>query len=144
MSDLRGAGIAPDPERSLAITRAVALALSIGPLVLLGAVLLVPAPTRSGVLVAPAALAGIVALAIGYRLYCGVLGRQAPGAGVGPRLANLRTATIAGLSVTEATALFGVIAFHLSREPFALAGLAAHLILAGAVWPTGARLDGIL
>jgi hypothetical protein len=137
-------GGAPAAERSLATTRGVALALSIGPLAVLGALLLVPAassPTRY--LVLPAALAGLVALAVGYQLYGAVLGRLAAGAAAGPRLAALRAATIASLSVTESTAIFGAIAFYFSREPVALVGLAAHLILAGAVWPTEGRLEGM-
>jgi hypothetical protein len=136
-------GGAPVAERSLATTRGVALALSIGPLAVLGALLLVPAAPPSRFLVLPAALAGLVALAVGYRRYGTVLGRLAAGAAAGPRLAALRAATIASLSVTESTAIFGAIAFYFSREPVALVGLAAHLILAGAVWPTEGRLEGM-
>jgi hypothetical protein len=130
-------------ERSLATTRVIALALSAGPLAVLGTLLLVPEPPPSRSLVLPAALAGLVALAVGYRLYGAMLGRLAGDAAAGPRIAALRSATIASLSVTEATAIFGAIAFYFSREPIALLGVAAHLILAGAVWPTERRLEGI-
>jgi protein-S-isoprenylcysteine O-methyltransferase Ste14 len=143
VSEQERSGSQPDVERALAPMRVVALALSLGPLLVLGALLLVPASPPSRGLVAPAALAGLVALAIGYRLYRSMLARIAPGAHADARRAVLRTATIASLSVTESTALFGAVAFYFSREPFALAGLVSHLILAGAVWPTCGRLDAM-
>ena len=114
------------------------------PFALLSAALLAPPPAPSRVLVAPAALAGLVALAAGNRWYRGILDRIAPGARPADRAAALRKATIAGLACTEAASLLGVIAFHISREPFALVGLAAHLILAGALWPTRARYEQLV
>ena len=134
----------PDAEGILAATRGVAAMLAATPFALLSAALLAPPPAPSRVLVAPAALAGLVALAAGNRWYRGILDRIAQGARPADRAAALRKATIAGLACTEAASLLGVIAFHISREPFALVGLAAHLILAGALWPTRARYEQLV
>ena len=136
--------IGPDAERVLAATRGAAAMLAATPFALLGGAMLAPPPAPSRFLVAPAALAGLVALAAGNRWYRAILDRIAPGARPADRAAALRKATIAGLSCTEAASLLGVIAFHVSREPFALVGLVAHLILAGALWPTRARCDHIV
>ncbi len=139
-----GRGSATAGESALASARLAAAALVAGPLVLLGLVLLVPPPAPWRALVAPAALLGFVALAAGNRLYARLLERSRTRAGAAERLLSLRSATVAALALTEATAILGVLAFHFSREPFALAGLAVHLILAGAVWPTRARLEHLL
>jgi hypothetical protein len=133
---------AVDADRSVATTRIIVVALSIGPPALLGAALLVPVPAPTSFPALPAALAGLVALAVGYRLYRSMMGRIASDSISATRLVAIRTATIASLAVTEAAAILGVIAFCFSREPMALTGVATHLILAGAVWPTRGRLEG--
>jgi hypothetical protein len=135
---------AQDAGRVVATTRRIAASLAATPVALLAASLLVPPPPPSRALVAPAALAGLVAFAVGNRWYRGLLDRVGPDARPAARAAALRKATIAGLACTEAASLVGVVAFHVSREPFALVGVAAHLILVGASWPTRARLERIL
>jgi hypothetical protein len=137
-------GPAPDPDEELGALRGVAIALAASPLVAVGIVLALPPPSPWRGLVAPAALFGIVALAVGHRAYQSILGRTRASAAPRQRLSALRRATIAALAVTEAVALFGVVAFHLSREPYALVGVATHLVVAGGVWPTRARLQGVL
>ncbi len=131
-----------ESERST--VRLIAAALAASPVVLLGLALVVPPPPPRHALVAPAVLAGFLSLAVGHRWYRRVLDGRATGAGPADRIAALRVATISGLACTGTAAIFGVFAFHFSREPFSLAGLAVHLILAGALWPTRARFERVL
>jgi hypothetical protein len=128
----------------LARTRVLAAALAGGVLLLtaLGAVL--EFPRALGSLAAPAALFGLVGLLIGYRLYHWLRERIPPGTPAAARQARFLRATVASLVVTEAVAIFGVVVYWYSDDPFALVGVVTHVILVGAVWPTPERLETFL
>jgi len=128
-----------DRARALGLARALTAALAAGPfLLLLAAFAAPPIPPRS-TLVVPAGLLGLVAPAIGWRLQARRRERARGGALAGRR-AYLQS-LIAGLAVTEAAAILGVLAWFLSRETAALAGLPMHLLLVFALWPTEERLQ---
>jgi hypothetical protein len=129
----------PDREGVLARARLLAALLALSPLIVLGAVALLPQPGESRALVLPAGLLGLVAPALGWRLQVRLREGVRGGAAAGRR-AYLRS-LVAGLAVTEATALLGVLAWHLSREPAALLGVLLHLLLVSAMWPTEDRLE---
>ena len=90
---------------------------------------------------APAALFGLVSPVIGYRLYV-YLREKAP-TGESAEQAGWRflQATIGGLAVTEAAALFGVVAFTLGGDLFALVGVPMHVLLSGTLWPSKEKLS---
>ena len=60
------------------------------------------------------------------------------------RNAAFQKATLVSLAVTEAVALGGVVVYLGSGEWMALSGVATHLLLAGAVWPSRARFESFL
>jgi hypothetical protein len=128
-----------EPEPTLRTARIAAVALLSGVVAMaLAAWLLRPRVTASvPILVGPAALAGLVALVIGYRVYQAIRSR---GHEAGRREAFLR-ATIVALAITEGAALFGVVAFLLSGNPATLFGVASHVLLTGAIWPSASRLE---
>lgn len=94
----------------------------------------------SGLLTGPAGILGIVSPVIGYRLFHLLREKLPAGAGEAERAARFLRATVSGLAVTEAAALFGVAAYLLSGELQALMGLGMHMILTGALWPSEERL----
>ncbi len=115
--------------------RLVAGALGATPVILALIAAAIPAGRPSAPALAfPAALVGLLAPAVAYRVYGGI--RDGRGEAV-PRFLR---ATVAALAVTEGAAIFGCVSYVLSREVVALAGVLSHLILAGAVWPTPTRL----
>lgn len=128
-----------DRARSLSQAQVLAAALALGPLLILGAVCLLPRRAESSALVVPAGLLGIVAPAIGWRLQAAIRGR-ARGGPAERRRAYVRS-VIAGLAVTAAAALLGILAWSLSNESAALLGVLLHLLLVSALWPTEERLQ---
>jgi hypothetical protein len=129
-----------DPELRTARIAALAFLASVAVAVVAAWVLRDRVPASVPGLAGPAALAGLVALPIGYRVYLGVRGR---GRGT-HRRAAFKRATIAALAITEGVALFGVVAYLLSENPMTLFGVASHLLLTGAIWPSGSRLEVFL
>lgn len=130
-------------ESTLRSARLIAAAIAAGPVVFAAAVVAIGGTPASSSLVFPAILAGLIALPVAWRLYAAL---QSGGAAAGEdaRCRRLVTATVAALAVTEGAALFGIVAFMLSREWAALVGVATHVILAGAIWPTDAKLESFL
>ncbi len=122
----------PDPaERLGAARRAVggSLATLLGFALLL--VLLAALADGAGVAWAalPAGLAGIVAPAIGYRLY-----RR------GLRATDFVRAHVRAMRATEFGGFLGLLGWLVSDDWTALTGLLTHTLLAGAIWPTPERL----
>lgn len=133
-----------DPEAALSTARLIAIALTAGALLLAVVAVLSP-PSRSvPALVAPAAIVGFVSLAVAYRVYQRGRERIAVDAGAAVRSAAYLRALIVSLSITEGAACFGMLSFMLTRNPFCFSGLAAHLVLAGAIWPTREALERFL
>jgi len=107
------------------------------------AVMLRPTPATSA-LAPPAGLAGIVSPLIGYRLYSWLRERVPGSAGPAQRRAAFLRATLLSLSVTDVTAAFGLVVYLFTEAPSTLIGVASHVILTGAVWPTEERLESFL
>jgi xanthosine utilization system XapX-like protein len=128
----------------LARSRVIAAALAGGVLLLTALGAVVELPGTLGFLAGPAALFGLVGLLIGYRLYHWLRERIPAGASEEARQARFVQATIAALAVTDAVAVFGVVVYWFSGDPFALVGVVTHVILVGAVWPTPERLEEFL
>lgn len=144
---MSGKGYAAGDEsvvRTLRIARVISGGLLVGVLVATFVAHVVVPDRRVNVLVLPAALAGLVAPVIGYRLYHGLRGRVSPRSRVATRLEVFVRATVSALAVTEAAALFGAAAYWAGRDWAALTGVATHLLLTGAVWPSGIRLEVFL
>ncbi len=127
-----------------AALRSRALTLAVAPLAVLVAALLAPADRVFPVLVAPAALSGLVLPVVGYRVYHYLLERVGERADSTSRTRAFRTATLAAMGITGCAALFGIVAFWLSGSPPALLGTAMHVIVVGAVWPAPQRLERFL
>ena len=98
---------------------------------------------RSGpvYLTPPVGLIGLVSLPIGYRFYLWKRD-QAAGESTGPHAFS--RATLQALSITAAAGLAGVAVFAMTGEVAALLGVAAHLLLSGAIWPSPERLESFL
>lgn len=92
----------------------------------------------------PAALAGLVAPAIGYRVYLGVRAVRPGATSRRERAAAFRRATILSAAVTESAAMLGIIAYVMSADWAALTGVVTHVILVGAVWPSRERLESFV
>ena len=132
------------PQQALTTARLIAAGLTGGVLLLVAAAGIFEVKANLQVLVAPAALLGLVAPVFGYRLY-EMLRERVPGdASRTDRSAAFLRATIAALSVTEGIAFFGVVAYLLSQRFFALVGVLTHVILTGALWPSEQRLERFL
>ncbi len=133
-------------ERTLQLAQTLSLSLLAGVLIATAVVWWVHSgrtPSLS-VLVFPAALAGLIAPVIGYRVYLRVRERSPDGADAQGRCAAFVRATLVALALTETVALFGIVVFLLSGARLALSGVAAHVLLTGAIWPSRARLDVFL
>jgi hypothetical protein len=129
-----------EPELLTARIAAIALLTSVGVAMVVGWVLRDRVTASVPALAGPAALAGLVALPIAYRVYHAVRGRRR---GAHRRAAFMR-GTIAALAITEGVALFGVVAYLLSENPMSLFGVASHVLLTGAIWPSASRLEVFL
>jgi hypothetical protein len=92
------------------------------------------------VLTAPAALLGLTAPVVGYRIFLWQRDRSATGTGADDRCARFLKATVMALAVSEGIATFGLVAFMLGAGPFALVGVLGHLLLSGALWPNEEKL----
>ena len=129
--------------RDSAITRArfLIVGLLIGPLVLLAIVLAIRGEAKSDFLDMPAMLAGLFALPIAWRLHATLLERGKARRDAGARIEVFVRAIILAMAITEAAALFGIIAHLISRELAPLIGVAMHVMLGGVLWPSRERLD---
>ncbi len=133
---------AADPGSSaLGRARWIALALVGGPLALLAVTVAAPLSFDAGALTLPVGLAGLVVPVAAYRLYLTQRDRVAAAMSPEQRGAAFVRATLLALGVSEAVALSGLVVWWGSRHPAALTGIAMHLLVAGAVWPSRPRLE---
>ena len=124
--------------------RVIAAALIAGPIALLGLAVAIPVSLAVETLTLPAGLAGLVAPVAAYRLYATSRERVAAATPPAERCAAFVRATLLALGISEAAALAGLVVFWGSRHPAALTGIAMHLLVSGAVWPSRARLEVFL
>lgn len=84
-------------------------------------------------------LAGIVAPAIGYRIY---RAEFEPPAGADREAIHTEflKRNRSAIRVTEIGGFLGLLAWTIGGDPVSLTGLATHTLLAGAIWPTPERL----
>jgi hypothetical protein len=131
--------------RSTIIRTTVAVgAITAGVLVFTIVAAFVNLSTELRYLMAPSALLGILSPIIGYRLYLSFHGNLPPEAALEQRCRRFFMATLIPLAVTEGIALFGLVSFMLCGEFACLIGVATHVILAAAIWPTPERLEQFL
>jgi hypothetical protein len=95
-------------------------------------------------LVGPAALLGLVSPVIGYRLYLLLRDRIPSEADVEARCRSFVSAGLVALAVTDGIALLGLVAYFVSGQPYSLVGVATHVLLAGAIWPSPERLQAFV
>lgn len=113
------------PADGLATTRVFVGALAAAPFVLLPvAHLVLPKDRALDGLASLAALLGLVALPVAWRVHASLRERG-----------DRARASVVSLAITEGTALLGVVAYGLTGRLDPLIALAIHLVLAGAVWP---------
>jgi len=131
-------------EATLRTARAMAGALGAG--VVLFALVASTLDLSSGfdALTAPAALFGLIAPVLGYRIYLHLRDSVPAGESVDVVCGLYLRATVFALGITEAAALLGVVAFMLGGGAFALVGLPMHLLLTGALWPSDEKLARFL
>jgi uncharacterized membrane protein len=118
---------------------------------LIGGVLILTAlsgwmPRADGLvgLVVPAAVVGAASPVVAFRLYHLLRERITPTATDAVRRETYLRANVLAFAITEGAALFGVIVFALTDAPLALIGVAMHVLLAGALWPTEEKLAGFV
>jgi hypothetical protein len=132
-------------EEALRTARTVAAAMVLGPLLFLVLVLWIPGGTEGSItLVPPAFLVGILAPAFAWKAYAAQRERAAAQPSLQARCRGFVLATTVALAVTEVAALFGLVAFLVSRQIPALAPVATHVLLAGAAWPSRERMLGFV
>jgi len=134
----------PSPAATLNTTRLMAGGMAAGVLFVAALSGLFEPTGALSVLIGPAALFGLVGPVLGYRLYLLLRERIPAEADAVERRRVFLRATLSALSITEAAALFGVLVFVFSGEWYAAVGVATHIILTGAIWPTQERLDAFL
>jgi hypothetical protein len=128
-------------EQTLTTARLI-LGAMVGTLVLVAALcLLLPRGPWGDFLIAPAGIVGIVSPAIGYRLFHWFGERLPQGAGDTEREASFLRASVLAVSVTEGSALLGIVTFAMTGALTAMIGVVSHMILTGALWPTEDRLE---
>jgi len=128
-------------EAALHQARVLVGALVAGPLLGMAVIGLLDPPARVAALVAPASLLGLVSPVVGYRLYHLLRERIPVDADLETRCQSYVRANLAAMAVTEGAALFGLVAYFLSGELFTLVGVGAHVLLAGAIWPSPERFE---
>ena len=130
-----------EPGETLRTTQLIALALVFGPLVLLGVAWFVPLDASLGWIAMPIGLLGLISPVAAYWLYHSQHARVSSSADEGARCQAFLKATILALAVAEAVALIAIVGFALSQNLMALTGVATHVLVAGAVWPSPQRLE---
>lgn len=131
-------------KKTIATAGIVVAALTAGVLLITVVAGFVDISAGLDVLVAPAALLGLISPIAAYRLFLRMRERLPADAGDEFRCHRFLVATIAAVAITESIALFGVVAFMLSGGFAGLIGVVTHVILVGAIWPTRERLDTFL
>lgn len=121
--------------------RIVVGALAVAPLVVAGVLAAVDLRGEVGPLALPAAIAGAVSPAVALRCLARLRRRVAASAPLEARGERYLSALLVALGITEAAALAGVLVAEFTGEPFALLGLATHVLFVGVAWPSEERLE---
>ena len=129
-----------EPDYVLRIARMIVGALLVSVLGLALAVAWLAPLGSTRLLDLPAGLIGLVAPIVGYRLYQRQRERLAAGASAAERCAAFVRANLLAVAVTEGAALLGLVAHLLGGAVAPLIGVATHVLLVGAIWPTPQRL----
>lgn len=135
-------GEAVTREKTLRESRIIAAALVAGPALFLAVTFgMTPGDADLGPLVTIAMVLGLASLPVAWRLE-GSMRERVPATAVEEeRCRRYQVAFLVSLGVTEGAALFGLVAWTLTRNPMALVGFATHLLFAGATWPSEERLS---
>ena len=128
-----------DPHIVLRIVRMIVGALLVSVLGLALAVVWLAPLGSTRVLDLPAGVIGLIAPVLAYRLYQLQRERVAVGASVTERCAAFARASILAVAVTEGAAMVGLVAHLLGGAVAPLVGVATHVLLVGAIWPTPQR-----
>lgn len=134
----------PSPATTLNTARLMAGGMAAGVLFIAALSGLFEPSGALSALIGPAALFGLVSPVLGYRLYLLMRERVPTAADTPERCRTFLRATLSALSITEAAALFGVLVFVFTAEWYAAVGVATHILLTGALWPTQERLGTFL
>jgi hypothetical protein len=119
--------------------RIVLGALAFVPVVVAGVLAAVDLRAHIGPLALPAAIAGAVAPVVALRLFGWLRSRVPSAAPLETRGELYMSALLVAVGVTEAAAFAGVLIAEFTGEPFAMLGLATHVVLVGVVWPNDER-----
>ncbi|ANM29306.1 hypothetical protein ABI59_06425 [Acidobacteria bacterium Mor1] len=86
---------------------------------------------------------GLVAPAAGYHLFLAAKGRADADSALDgeTRIRRFIQAFIVALAVSEGGALLAAVAYFLTGQPLTLLGVAAHLLIVGALWPSVERVQ---
>ena len=119
--------------------RIVLGALASAPVIVTGVLAAVDLRARVGPLALPAAIAGAIAPVVALRLFGWLRSRVPDGAPLETRGELYMSALLVAVGITEAAAFAGVLIAEFTGEPFAMLGLATHVVLVGVVWPNHER-----
>ena len=95
-------------------------------------------------LVLAAGWVGLIAPVVGYRVYERMRSRVRQLPDNGQRHTGFQRATIVAVAITDAVALGGIVIYMWSGEWMALSGVATHVLLGAAIWPSRTRLESFL
>ncbi len=133
-------------DQAVRITRLIGLGLGAGPILFL-----IPAHlfAMGGMdqamrpLQIVAGALGLVAPAAGYHLFLAAKGRCDAETGLDgdSRVRRFTQAFIVALAASEGGALLAAVAYFLTGQPLTLLGVAAHLLIVGALWPSPERVQ---
>jgi hypothetical protein len=125
------------PADWIARTRLAIAALAVGPVLFLG-VLVFILPGEGGgpfLLSGAATLVGLLAAPLAWRSFRAGQERLELSAEEREWGRPRFRIHVVPVAITEAAALLGGFAFAFARDPWTLAGIVVHLVIAGAVWP---------
>jgi hypothetical protein len=128
-------------EERLKALRVVCAALGSGPVLLTIPALLIDVDAVVSFLFTPAVLVGMVSPAVAWRVYDSGLRRAEACADTDSRWRAFERATVLALVQTEAVAILSLVAYVLTRAELVLIGVATHVAIAGAVWPSRSRVE---
>lgn len=121
-------------------TRLFALALAGAPLLVLALALVIPANPDLSVMLFPVGIVGLAAPVIAYRFFLYRKSKLASSQPESARCGAYLTAFLLALATSEGAAVLGCIGFVFTRHPAALLGVATHLLIVGAIWPSDERV----
>jgi hypothetical protein len=132
------------PDEVLRDLRNGAAVLLAAPILLLAGAHALDLAPRATWLATPAALAGLVMPAVAFRMYQSIERTITERAPRRERETAIRRATMRSLGASAAVAAAGAAAYLVTRDLGACAGPALHVAVAGALWPTRARVSRFL